>query len=191
MSRKQETRPASDDAPATVPSTRGEVLSSGQGHGETLESATCQMRIAQAMTLMRRGAFVKGKTVKRLAAEWGVSEDWASHHTAEASKRVRAEFDEFAKVEARDWCLRNAKRVATRSARLARKMGAEKGGADHARVALAAIDQVRQLTGCGAPTKLDVSGMGDGIKLPADPTERAKIYRALAEREEQLAGGSR
>lgn len=48
-------------------------------------------RIQHIMGLMRRLAFVQGKTVPRLAEEWGLSTETVYEHSAEASQRVRAE----------------------------------------------------------------------------------------------------
>ncbi len=57
-----------------------------QEHGATVEC-----RIQRIMKMMRSLKFVTGKTVPRLAAEWGITASRVAHLSAEASKRVRAE----------------------------------------------------------------------------------------------------
>ncbi len=47
-------------------------------------------RIAHIETMMHDLTFVTGKTVKQLAAQWGLAKPTVAHYAAEASRRVRA-----------------------------------------------------------------------------------------------------
>lgn len=48
-------------------------------------------RVAEAAELMRKLEYVPGKTLRELAARWGISEAAASRYTQEASRRVASE----------------------------------------------------------------------------------------------------
>lgn len=59
---------------------------SEEQHGAVVEG-----RILRIMKMMRALTFVTGKTVPRLAKEWGLSADRVGKYASEASNRVRAE----------------------------------------------------------------------------------------------------
>lgn len=61
-------------------------------------SGSVEERIKHIADLMRRLQFVRGKTVKRLALEWNLTEQRVRELSAEASKRVKAELSAEDKV---------------------------------------------------------------------------------------------
>jgi hypothetical protein len=57
-------------------------------------TAQTEARIERIAELMRRFRFVRGKTTRALAKEWGLELCTVRGYTAEASKRVRAELED-------------------------------------------------------------------------------------------------
>jgi hypothetical protein len=123
--------------------------------------------------MMRGLTWKRGESVRALSAAWGLCEKRIRELSAEASKVVRAEIADPDTVQttvcaALDWAIHDAK-----------KRGKH--------MAVARAGKVwSDITGATAARKVDVRvGAGEGqVELPADPGERAAIWRAMAELEE-------
>ena len=128
------------------------------------EAATV-VRIEHIAELMRTLRFVRGKTVKRLAAEWGLTEQRVRELSAEASRMVKAEITDPDRVTVTacgyvEWALREAKKAKdTRAIAPLAKAWAE-------------------LAGTLAPRKVEITG--GGVVAAADPEQQAAIYEAAA-----------
>ncbi len=142
--------------------------------------AAVEARIAHIQELMRSLKFVRGETTRQLAKEWGLCLQRVQEISAIASKRALAEVRDPARV------------TVTVSEMIERTMFAAhddaerlaEAGLDPSKARKVVIDAGKtwaMVTGAMAPKKLSVE-VNEG--MPESPSERAKFFRALAEREE-------
>lgn len=140
---------------------------------------------------MRRMKFRRGATVRKLAKEWDLSTDQLEKLTAAANKRVRAEFSEdqdrvVAKVgPALERIIDDSIKLMSSAHAIAKESpdGVKLLAFDPTRAHTSIINAakvINLLAGVNAPTVVKVDDGG----LPESPEDRAKFYRALAEREE-------
>jgi nucleoid DNA-binding protein len=115
--------------------------------------------------LMRGLAFVKGRTVKRLAAEWGLSEQRVRELSAEASKRVRAELTDPDRV------------TVTVCGYLERTLRDARKDRDH-RAVVAAAKAWAELAGL-VVQRHEVTAAAVSL-VAADPAQAADLYEAMA-----------
>ena len=118
-----------------------------------------EQRIAHIMGMMRRWEWRRGKTGPQLAALWGLSEDRVKDLAAEASKRVRAEVTDPARVSG------------TVGTALAKVLDDAMQDNDRKSV-IDASKAWAQIVGAMAPTKVDVT------TTEATPAKAAELVRA-------------
>lgn len=121
-------------------------------------TALTEARLAHIVGLMLSLKFRTGSTARKLAKEWGLSEDWVHKLTAEASKRVRAQINPDAVVAE---VFPELLRTFHSSARDARRNGDPKMVS-----AVASLTgQIANIAGINAPKQTELSGP-DGGPLP-------------------------
>jgi hypothetical protein len=97
---------------------------------------------------MALGFWVTGVTAGELAEHWGLAESTVEHDAADASKQLR---DTIASQDAADFkqhCLGLLNRAALEAER-------ERSAGKRSKALVDVAKETRELTGCGAPRKLD------------------------------------
>lgn len=135
------------------------------------EGDTVERRVQAIMALMRSNAFVAGETVRGLAAEWGITVDQSRRYTAEASRRIRAEAKELLEHDgAHELVLLRTIRFLTHVVDMAKEEPRRWGDG------IKAAQTLTNITGAGAPTKIDVTGE---LRTLSEEELRQRIAAAL------------
>lgn len=145
-------------------------------------------RVERCADLMRRHKFKRGKTIKALAAEWGISLTYAHEISADASKLVLAELGDPDRVKVS--VLGTLEDILARARR--DSMHADPEVRARAYVATTqAAKTLALLAGAGAPTRVEVTSRESGeawSPLSPDPqVRRTQLQIVIAHAQKLLA----